>query len=60
MEKMPFIAGGYTQEDWDILNGALIDREFLDDYCETPSDRWQYITMSTKPDWLKRDETLFK
>lgn len=54
MGKMPFIAGDYTQEDWDILNGALIDREFLDDYCETPSDRWEYITMITKPDWLKR------
>lgn len=50
-DKMPFLAGGYTQEDWEALNGYYIDREFLDDYCDTPSDRWRYITRATKPKW---------
>lgn len=52
-DKMPFLAGGYTQEDWKALNGYYIDREFLDDYCETPSDRWEYLTWATKPEWCK-------
>lgn len=53
MEKIPFIAGNYTQDDWDILNGEQIDREFLDDYCDTPTDRWQYICWATCPKWAK-------
>lgn len=48
---MPFIAGGYTQADWDILNGALFDREYYDDYCETPQGRSNYIEWITKPYW---------
>ena len=54
MERKPFIAGGYTQQDWEILNGALIDLDFLEDYCETPYDRWLHVTTSTKPKWLKK------
>lgn len=48
---MPFIAGGYTQADWDILNGVLIDVEYYDDYCDTPTSRAQYIEQWTKPYW---------
>ena len=48
---MPFIAGGYTQADWDILNGAFFDREWYDDYCETPQSRSYYIEWRTKPYW---------
>ena len=48
---MPFLAGGYTQADWDILNGALFDMEYYDDYCETPSERYNYIEWVTKPYW---------
>lgn len=47
----PFIAGGYTQEDWDILNGSNFDREFYDDYCEDPMSRTNYIAWITKPKW---------
>lgn len=53
MKRKPFIAGGYSKEDWDILNGSQIDSEFLEDYCITPSDRWKYVTRATKPNWLK-------
>ena len=49
--KKPFIAGGYTQEDWDILNGSNFDIDFYDDYCETPIDRTNYIELVTKPKW---------
>ena len=49
--KKPFIAGGYTQKDWDILCGYNFDREYYDDYCDTPMDRTRYIEYSTKPDW---------
>ena len=49
--KKPFIAGGYSQEDWDILNGFYFDIEFYDDYCETPQDRTNYIECVTKPKW---------
>ena len=48
--NMPFIAGGYTQADWNILNGAFIDREFYDD-IETPEGRYYYIEWTTKPYW---------
>ncbi len=48
---MPFLAGGYTQTDWDILNGAMFNREYYDDYCDTPSDRADYIERWTKPYW---------
>lgn len=48
---MPFLAGGYTQADWNILNGALFDIEYYDDYCETPSERSAYIEWATKPYW---------
>lgn len=48
---MPFLCGGYTQEDWDILNGAELDVEFRDDYCATPSERYNYVTWATKPAW---------
>ena len=45
----PFLCGGYTQADWNILNGDLFDREWYDDYCETPQDRAYYIECITKP-----------
>lgn len=48
---MPFLAGGYTQADWNILNGALFDREFFDDYLDTPQERASYIEFVTKPYW---------
>ena len=51
--KKPFIAGGYSQEDWDILNGSNFDIEFYDDYCETPQDRTNYIEWVTKPKWAR-------
>ena len=47
---MPFLAGGYTQADWDILNGAMIDREMFD-VIETPNGRSEYISWWTKPYW---------
>ena len=49
--NMPFIAGGYTQADWDILNGAMLDIEFMDDYLGTPAERAKYIEYWTKPYW---------
>ena len=51
IDKKPFIAGGYTQEDWDILNGSHFDIEFYDDYCDTPQSRTEYIAWVTKPKW---------
>ena len=48
---MPFLCGGYTQADWNILNGALFDMEYYDDYCDTPSSRHEYIERWTKPYW---------
>lgn len=51
IDKKPFIAGGYTQEDWDILNGSHFDIEYYDDYCDTPIARTNYIELSTKPKW---------
>ena len=50
-DKKPFIAGGYTQADWNILNGHLIDIEFFDDYCDSPQSRAKYIEWWTKPVW---------
>ena len=50
-DKKPFLCGGYTQEDWDILNGVYFDREYYDDYCDTPMDRSAYIAYITKPSW---------
>ena len=50
-DKKPFIAGGYTQADWNILNGYLFDREFFDDYMDTPEARSKYIEWWTKPIW---------
>lgn len=49
--NMPFLAGGYTQADWDILNGELVDIEYLCDYCDTPDARHAYIERWTKPYW---------
>lgn len=54
--KKPFIAGGYSQEDWDILNGFYFDIEFYDDYCETPQDRTNYIECVTKPKWARYEK----
>ena len=51
INKKPFIAGGYTQEDWDILNGSHFDIEYYDDYCDSPIARTNYIELSTKPKW---------
>ena len=48
---MPELCGGYTQADWDILNGAMVDREYLDDYCYTPDMKAKYIECWTKPYW---------
>ena len=51
IDKKPFIAGGYTQKDWDIINGLYFDVEFYDDYCYTPELRTNYIARVTKPKW---------
>lgn len=51
-ETKPFFCGGYTQMDWDTLNGAFIDREFVDDYCD-PIDEYYYTCKVTKPEWAK-------
>lgn len=48
---MPFLCGGYTQEDWDTLNGKYVDREYMDDYLSSPSERAGYLTWATKPAW---------
>ena len=48
---MPELCGGYTQADWDILNGAMLDVEFMDDYLSTPAERAKYIECWTKPYW---------
>jgi hypothetical protein len=50
-DKKPFIAGGYTQADWNILCGYLFDQEFFDDYMNTPEARAKYIEQWTKPVW---------
>ena len=50
-ETMPELCGGYTQADWDILNGAMLDVEFMDDYLSTPAEREKYIECWTKPYW---------
>ena len=34
-----------------ILNGYLFDREFFDDYMDTPEARSKYIEWWTKPIW---------
>lgn len=48
---MPYLAGGYTQADWDILNGELVDWEYYYDECDTPSSKYEYLTWWTKPYW---------
>lgn len=48
---MPYLCGGYTQADWNIINGAMFDREFYDDYLDTPQERANYIEWVTKPYW---------
>lgn len=52
--KMPFICGGYSQEDWDILNGSKFDIEYYADYCDTPQAKTKYIESSTKPKWANK------
>lgn len=49
--EMPFLCGGYTQEDWDTLNGKYVDREYMDDYLSSPNERAGYLTWATKPAW---------
>ena len=50
---MPFLAGGYTQDDWNILNGACIDQEYMDDYIDDPISRHDYEMVRTKPYWCE-------
>ena len=50
-QKKPFLCGGYTEEDWAVLNGSNFDMEYYDDYCETPQSRTEYIKTATKPNW---------
>ena len=52
-DDMPFLCGGYTQSDWDILNGMDITQdlmEYCDDYLD-PIDRDYAIMSATKPLW---------
>lgn len=49
--EMPTICGGYTLADWLILEGELVDREYLDDYLDDPTERYNYIVRITKPYW---------
>ena len=49
--QKPFIAGGYTQDDWNILCGCQFDIEYYDDYCNDPMSRTAYIAYVTKPEW---------
>ena len=48
---MPFLAGGYTQADWNLINGNLVDREYMDDYLPYPNQKYEYINKWTKPYW---------
>ena len=50
---MPYICGGYTKEDWGILNGSHIDIEFLDDLWDDPLYRHEIEMNMAKPKWLK-------
>lgn len=48
---MPFLAGGYTQADWNLVSGNLVDTEFMDDYLPYPKQKYDYINKWTKPYW---------
>lgn len=48
---MPFLAGGYTQQDWDLVSGKLVDREYIDKYLTTQREICGYINWVTKPYW---------
>jgi len=50
----PFICGGYTQGDWDALNGAYINdslRSYAADYINDPLQAEAMFMEATKPIW---------
>lgn len=52
-QPKPFLCGGYTSEDWAILNGARFTHDFHDHYgdCDDAIARDVTYLMATKPDW---------
>lgn len=52
--EKPFIAGGYTDSDWNCLMGCGINDSLID-YAETyiadPLDRESLLIEATKPIW---------
>lgn len=48
---MPYLCGGYTQTDWDMVSGKLVDLEYIENYVNTPSEVKGYINWVTKPYW---------
>ena len=54
---MPFLAGGYTQTDWDVLCRANRDWEDYDhlwESCETLEEQYDFFVeelLFTKPYW---------
>ena len=49
--SMPFICGGYSQEDWFMLNGSAITiMEYADDFDDSLDREMLYI-QATKPNW---------
>ena len=50
--EKPFLCGGYTQMDWDALNGAFIDMEYVSDYCADPIEAYHYLVGATSQKWM--------
>ena len=57
---MPFLCGGYTQTDWDLLtraNWTLDDMEnweYMWESCESLEEQYDFLTedtLATKPYW---------
>lgn len=54
---MPFLAGGYTQADWDLLIKGYTDWEDYDhrwESCKSLEEQYDFLTeecLSTKPYW---------
>ena len=57
---MPFLCGGYTQSDWDLLtraNWTLDDMEnweYMWESCESLEEQYDFLTeeyLGTKPYW---------
>ena len=54
---MPYLCGGYTQTDWDLLTKKYIDWEDYDyfwEYCDSLEEQYDFLTrfaQYTKPWW---------